>query len=161
MSLATAGIYCTISPPLLRGNRRLFHSPSPIAANALSPRHKACSACCGTYMYVVVAQEHRRQDSSHTMAKYQPATNKRASPHWSRHAGWRRVTVATGADGAPVIAPDAATDSKFSWLSNRIESTQTIRIWIVSAPVFSFNSETTDWLHVTLHYITSRIFHVA
>jgi len=37
MSLVTTGIYCTISPPL-SGDGRLFHSPGPAAANALSPK---------------------------------------------------------------------------------------------------------------------------
>jgi len=107
MSLATAGIYCTISPPLLRGNRRLFHSPSPIAANALITASQSMFGLLWN-VHVVVAQEHRRQDSSHTMAKYQTATDKRASPvatlkstrwlasrtgsHWS----WRSTSDGTG-----------------------------------------------------------------
>jgi len=36
-SLATAGIYCTISPPLSDA-MELFHIPGPAAANVLSPK---------------------------------------------------------------------------------------------------------------------------
>jgi len=79
--LATAGIYCMISPPL----SRVMEDCSIVRAQQLQViyRQRCCMSVSqrnfGSLWNVVVAHEHRRQDRIGTMAKCQTATDERAS----------------------------------------------------------------------------------
>jgi len=105
MSLATAGIYCTINPPLSGA----VEDCSIVRVRQLQMlyRRKCCMSASqrmfGSLWNVVVAHEHRRQDGScrlGTRAKCQTATDVRAWQPWSRRSG---VPVASVADGAPAL----------------------------------------------------------
>jgi len=81
---------------------RLFHSPGPAAANALSLKvlYVAPQCMLGSLWNAVVAHEHRQQDGSRrlaTMVKCQTATDEQASQPWSGRAG---IPAASTADGA-------------------------------------------------------------
>ena len=104
MSLATAGIDCTVSPPLLGAMEDCS------IVRGLQLQRLCRQNCCMSgqrrmfgSLWSVVVHEHRRQDGSHrlsTSAKCQTATDGRTWPPWSRRAG---VPVASVADGAPAL----------------------------------------------------------
>jgi len=60
LSLVASGIYHKSTS--LRRDGRLFHSPGPAAANALSLKVPASQRMFGSLWNVVVAHEHQRQD---------------------------------------------------------------------------------------------------